>query len=329
MSSQRLAWIDRLKGLLILLVVLGHVAGSAANATTGFENQISRGVFKAIYLFHMPAFFFLAGLTFRGFNFLSKVKRLLVPYFVFGVLSIAVYQVALRGGVWWHPWASLCYGATFPGTDGFRCNSVLWFLPCLFSVTALFSVLEKVSSRLRHPFVSKTTIGVLSMIGYVALRRSGCPELPYGINQFFKYIPFVVAGNLLAPILLKPGIDIGLRTKRVMLMALVLYVLLVPLAPFEWDMYFTYWKWMVSVAMGFGGILGCCWVSLHINSQLLVQIGIASIGIMMVHKWFVLALNHAGLYNIVLVFPLAALASLGVTLLIRKFAPWMLGEFAK
>ncbi|WP_158847909.1 acyltransferase family protein [Algibacter sp. L1A34] len=55
MKTERLLYIDRLKGFTIFLVVLGHVL--QYNTQNPFDNII----FNIIYSFHMPFFFFLSG----------------------------------------------------------------------------------------------------------------------------------------------------------------------------------------------------------------------------------------------------------------------------
>lgn len=51
MENKRLAWVDWMKALLILLVVIGHTClYSQESFLTPF-----------IYLFHIPAFFFVSG----------------------------------------------------------------------------------------------------------------------------------------------------------------------------------------------------------------------------------------------------------------------------
>ena len=51
MDKKRIAYIDKAKGVAILLVILGHCCGSV-------EEPINRFVLS----FHMPLFFFLSGL---------------------------------------------------------------------------------------------------------------------------------------------------------------------------------------------------------------------------------------------------------------------------
>ncbi|MEI3166670.1 MAG: acyltransferase family protein [Lachnospiraceae bacterium] len=53
MSTNRRSDIDIAKGFALFLVVLGHVV------------TMHHTIFRWIYAFHMPAFFFLSGMTFR------------------------------------------------------------------------------------------------------------------------------------------------------------------------------------------------------------------------------------------------------------------------
>ena len=85
---KRIAWIDVAKGLLILLVILGH---SCINNVTSI----------VINSFHMAAFFVLSGITNRSEEitfkkFLKKkLKTLCFPYLVFALIMLA-YLLAKR-----------------------------------------------------------------------------------------------------------------------------------------------------------------------------------------------------------------------------------------
>ncbi len=56
MAKKRLIWVDALKGLLILLVILGH----AIQKELGADCEQSR-LWNIIYSFHMPAFMAVSG----------------------------------------------------------------------------------------------------------------------------------------------------------------------------------------------------------------------------------------------------------------------------
>lgn len=60
-GGERIALFDNIKGILIVLVVLGHVAHPIHN-----ENPVLSAAFDIIYLFHMPLFVFMSGLFAKG-----------------------------------------------------------------------------------------------------------------------------------------------------------------------------------------------------------------------------------------------------------------------
>ncbi|MGM0698665.1 MAG: acyltransferase family protein [Actinomycetota bacterium] len=66
--------IDRAKGILIFLVVLGHLLAR----TSPWESPILGAPMYFIYMFHMPAFVFLAGITAKS----NKLAERVLTYFV-------------------------------------------------------------------------------------------------------------------------------------------------------------------------------------------------------------------------------------------------------
>ncbi len=86
--------IDMAKGLAILLVVFGHLVARTDPAGVGWYEPLRR----AVYGFHMPLFFYLAGLVYAlRPGFLGKrAVRLLVPFFGLGVLEVLCKLVAAR-----------------------------------------------------------------------------------------------------------------------------------------------------------------------------------------------------------------------------------------
>jgi fucose 4-O-acetylase-like acetyltransferase len=124
-ASQRVLTIDIAKGVGILLVVVGHNAVFRDGAHTLYE---------AVYLFHMPLFFFLSGLTFRlaplGATAGKRARSLLVPYFAMGGVALVAALMAGGAGQAFAELRGLLYGT------GHTIRFVpLWFLPCLFLVS--------------------------------------------------------------------------------------------------------------------------------------------------------------------------------------------------
>ncbi len=138
MAKQRFREIDIAKGIGIILVILGH-----SLKQTEVSTKWTRILITLIYSFHMPLFFVLSGfvavkildmadmkerlLYTRG-----RAERLLVPYFVIGLIYIPVKLKLSAYAV-----------KPFQLSDSFRIligqnpNTSLWFLYVLFIVSAI------------------------------------------------------------------------------------------------------------------------------------------------------------------------------------------------
>ena len=129
----RFEYIDNMKGIGIILVVIGHCLAPIS---------IPR---VTISSFHMPLFFFLAGYCFLFernpifVDFLNKrLRQLIVPTFVF-TLIISLLSVCFINN---YELSSL--KAKLPGA--------LWFLPVLFLAEILFYLLYKVCEKIIFQF---------------------------------------------------------------------------------------------------------------------------------------------------------------------------------
>lgn len=153
MIKKRCRWVDVAKGISIILIVLGHI----------YTDPVLR---KPIYAFHVPIFFFLAGVVEKNekTKFKDKVfkdfKAIMLPYYLVGFLSIILFTVigekifvllgrdisnyhnlaqsaGFRDSLW-----GMLYGNSKLGN--MQWNLPLWFLPCFFATKLLFFLLEKV-----------------------------------------------------------------------------------------------------------------------------------------------------------------------------------------
>ena len=97
--NSRVESVDLMKGFAILLVVFGHAVGAVTSSKMLVEIPYSfTAIYDFIYSFHMPIFFFVAGLfierwTQRSYKkaLWGKFYRLAIPYFVWGGL-FAIYK---------------------------------------------------------------------------------------------------------------------------------------------------------------------------------------------------------------------------------------------
>ncbi len=108
--KQRIEWVDYAKGIGIILVVYAHLLSSGYHSGLAIAPRFFQLSDSFIYSFHMPLFFFLAGLftaasyeKHGGISFLlQKIKYLAYPYLLWSFLQAAVELLfaghSYRGG---------------------------------------------------------------------------------------------------------------------------------------------------------------------------------------------------------------------------------------
>ena len=162
----RLGYLDVLKAFAIFMVLIGHRTDSII-------------LEQYIYSFHIPLFFWISGFLFnplkypqfRGF-FYQRFRTILVPYFLFALLSFTfcffvVRGLSVRGQVYsldpWYPFGGIFYGI---GIEPWRnpLDIALWFLPCLFVSEIVFWSINKYIKRNYFVFV----LIIFGIIGYCA-----------------------------------------------------------------------------------------------------------------------------------------------------------------
>ena len=131
-DRRRIEWIDAARGLGIILVVYGHVLiGAVAAGLMTKDNPLWLSDY-AIYTFHMPLFFVLAGLNVersiakgkKGFL-INKLWTIAYPYFLWSAIQGGI-QLALPGMV------NHQRSAMFLTTILWRPIAQFWFLYALF-----------------------------------------------------------------------------------------------------------------------------------------------------------------------------------------------------
>ncbi len=171
MVKERLYYIDNLKALLILLVVLGHCI---QNLDLDFDNNI---IFRYIYSFHMPLFMFVSGfLSYRKEYKWESLRRRFVQL-VIPFISWAILDMSIRGdfNIRW---------LTDP-------DSALWFLWVLFWIGVIHISLSKLSMKMRVPEEIIIGIGCCLLIAILMFSK-----LSFGFHLIAWYLPFYVMGCL-------------------------------------------------------------------------------------------------------------------------------------
>lgn len=185
-ANGRISWVDVLKGMGIHLIYLVHLPGMTGNFNLFFM------------LMAVPLFFFAGGMTASsglekpfGAFLLDKARRILWPYLLFGLLTMAVRLATMEN-------------ATLGDVIGWskqlllgRRNSLfaasLWFLPCYFCLTVLYYLLRKL---LRRQSVLLCAAAALSVVFRLCFDG---PVLPWGLDYAGRYLFYYALGNALLP----------------------------------------------------------------------------------------------------------------------------------
>lgn len=169
LSSQRVAFIDIAKGLLIILVVFGHAWRAVFNNGILQNAQTYHFVDDWIYAFHMPAFFFLSGLFalkakqqpfghFIG----KKLRTIVYPYFLWSILQ-SVTQLIMSG--------STTRTISVPDILKIPIAPVMqfWFLYALFFVFLFFILMRQLTASPAIFFIWGLLLFVMAKSGYIPL----------------------------------------------------------------------------------------------------------------------------------------------------------------
>ncbi|MBO4939195.1 MAG: acyltransferase family protein [Oscillospiraceae bacterium] len=191
-GSPRIEWIDICKGLLIILMVLGH---------TG--TPVIRPLRKWIYSFHMSAFLFLSGYTagrdlpFGAFM-LKRMKRILVPYVVWNLAYLALYAFLISRDIY------LFFDAaqTVSFADFFRnlattdLGGATWFLPVIFEISLIYRLLQMLCTAAKRPEFAPY-LGALIGVGGFYLCDGG-HYLPYMLDLALYGLLYYSLGSFFA-----------------------------------------------------------------------------------------------------------------------------------
>lgn len=172
-SRQRLHWVDLLKGILIILLLIHHFPQAAKQNEIGIANFSFVYCWQDIYAcFFMQAFFFVSGfcssfsLSLKEFV-IKLIKQLIIPFVFFEFFSCAV-------SCWLESNFSLysIYECWFNNN-----GSHLWFLNALiFSKLTIYLITQYISKSISFLYLISI---ILLLVGIVL------NQLDYGTNFFY------------------------------------------------------------------------------------------------------------------------------------------------
>lgn len=149
-SNSRIITIDILRGIATIAVILGHAV--QRGMIIGYSDTL---IWKVIYAWHMPMFFFLAGITlYLGIPSKEKItldliwikfKRLIIPTFVWNII---IYLMKDFWFVGIQPFISFPDNLIYYLVKlVFLPTYVIWFLYVLFVYTMIVFFVKKIYKR--------------------------------------------------------------------------------------------------------------------------------------------------------------------------------------
>lgn len=180
--NQRQAWIDVLKGIGILAVVVGHIT-------------YNRALVVQIFMFHMPLFFLVGGwlhdpATPQRAYLNAKARSLLLPYACFLLILWPLeLMLAAPSDAGWS-WALLTLPMLFGGQLLTGVASVFWFVTCYFLTQQLVHFMLR-----RYALPACAAAGALMLAGaYLAAWLWPHWSLPWAAQAVLFTAPLYLIG---------------------------------------------------------------------------------------------------------------------------------------
>lgn len=292
----RVTWIDAARGWCMLAIVIGHVY---------LPWNEHPAVFDLLYAFHVPAFFLLSGLTFRAEavgwpRFLTRRARgLLVPYVLWALASVAVFQVlgSLAAASLGRRGPSqvmhnlLGVIVANPSRGWMDWNKPLWFLPALF----VACLLGYVAVRWRHagPVDLLWAWLLLSLPVSWWFQNHPSVMVPWSADRTAVLLPYFLLGIALRSRLARPPVRgrLGRGLVGVLLLALTACLArTLPAIDYVTEQYPGPGFFAVVTLLGVAGVL---LVSQAVPWAWVQWVGRESLGVLVMHKFVVVALQVA------------------------------------
>lgn len=286
-KNKQIEWINILRGFAIFLIVVGHAIGYSKGL-----KEVSRYLSS----FYVPLFFFISGYLFKenkeekiGTYIKRKAKRILIPYFVFAILSLIPYY--LFGGEVQSNLNSknsisnsilVSLGAVLYGSghgNSLPQNSPLWFLPCYFVVVVIAKLVYDKTKNFKHKSIILSVF--FFIVGGVVYYYFNA-AYPFGFETALVMLYFYFLGHQLKQINMgsnKVKITIGVIS---LIIGFIIHLFNGRISCMNNDYKNSYLIFILSATFT---IIGYCYLfSLLKKCQPLSYLGKHTIPILVVHK---------------------------------------------
>ena len=187
--KEREVWVDNVKVIACVLVVLGHFFQSMTKANILPANALYQWFNQTIYYFHVPLFFICSGYLYQNFfrvhslrnwgaHVLNKFISLGIPYFIFSIVTLILKKL-FEGSV-------NTPGAGFLETLFFNPIAPYWYLYVLFFI---FLVTPTFNSK-KNMIIAL----IVALIMKAIIIAAGDISLPYLLDRLLNNQIWFVAG---------------------------------------------------------------------------------------------------------------------------------------
>ena len=188
MAKHRFPHFDVIKGIAILIVVMGHVM------IFGIHKIDSAFIFKITEKLHMPLFFFISGyFTYKLIdgkiglpNIISRFKQLIIPFFCVSTLWIYYFP---------HSGIESPLNSTWEGlySDGWK--NGYWFTLSLFELILIYCAIVPLFNRIRNVAFQIAIVTVLyAIIGVFTMLGDASINAYIGLPLIYQFLPIFFAG---------------------------------------------------------------------------------------------------------------------------------------
>ncbi|MBE6888182.1 MAG: hypothetical protein E7484_07200 [Ruminococcaceae bacterium] len=234
-QKNRIAWIDVMRAMAIVLVLLAHYDGGRLSV---FANRAC----VQIFFFISGMFAFSARYTLPQYI-KKQAQSLLLPYGIFAAANILFY-FAFNPST---PLSELAvYALKFVLA---RRNDVMvaamWFLPCLFFTSIVYKAIATLFKKQIYIVPLCFVISAVFKLWFEA------PVYIFSINQGFKYLIYIALGGLLAPYIKNISYDSWAKlSKKQQFIALLVFMAVIQYIVLMYKRGYVFWPqaiWALSL----------------------------------------------------------------------------------
>lgn len=292
--TNRIEYIDIMRGLGILLMIMGHI---------GFGKSFD----TYIHAFHMPVFYVISGYLFKNNPVpteafvVRKARQLFIPYFVFAVTGfLGTYMTGGINGIDF--WSKLNDTFFNPTIRGVPLAGALWFLPALFWINVIFHYLHKWFGK--NDYILFAITLVTGFVGMLATERYNI-YLPMGLDAALSGVAFIGTGYFLKQMMHRKFIHACFHMNVEVF--IVMALLQAYLAFFNGDVNFRTGQYGNIVLAWFNAMLGSIllwnlsrWLGYALNKwkkliiiQGIMQIGANSLTFVCLNQWIIQVVSNS------------------------------------